>query len=84
MSETFAKIFESEKHGQILVKVDESNTGVPEVRYFFKPEELGICSMAVSFSDTDDGWSSADRLFDTTTIEEAENVVMKIKMSLGI
>lgn len=58
----FAKLYETDL-GQILVKKDEGKTG-PEVRFFFKPEDLGVCSVAVSFDNTEDGRNKADVAFE--------------------
>lgn len=79
----FAKLFESETHGQILVKVDSGDEG-PEIRYFFQPEGLGVCSMAVNFADTESGWDSAERVFGNIESGDAESVVGKLKEELGI
>jgi len=60
----FAKLFETKKYGQILVKIDDDDG--PEVRYYFEPKGLGVCSMALSFTDDDkgDAWGKAERVFD--------------------
>jgi len=39
----FAKLYETEDHGQILVKLDAGDVGQPEVRYYFEPKSLGVC-----------------------------------------
>ena len=61
--EKFCKLFETDAHGQILVKLDVNDKGVPEVRFYAQPEGLGVCSIAVSFSDDDAGWDLADKAF---------------------
>jgi len=76
--EKLAKIFETDKVGQILVKVDADENSKPEVRYFFSPKDMGVCSMAVTFDDSDSGWNSADKLFDKTNEEQALKVICEI------
>lgn len=71
----FAKLFESEAYGQILVKVDANDKGEPEVRYFFQPEGLGVCSCAASFTDDDAGWDKAETLFAAVDVAQAEVMV---------
>lgn len=61
----FAKLFENEKYVQILVKIDSDES--PEVRTYFKPEGLGVCSFAVAFEDSDDGWDKAEAYFELLT-----------------
>lgn len=62
MSEKFCKLFETETHGQLLVKIDRNEESVPEVRFYASPVGLGVCSLAVSFTD-DDGWDLAEAAF---------------------
>jgi hypothetical protein len=75
----FCKLYETEI-GQILVKADTSEDGAPEVRFYFKPAHLGICSMAITFEDNDSGWDNQEKTFDLVTQEsaiEAVNGVLK-------
>lgn len=61
--EKFCKVFETEKHGQIMVKIDRNNESVPEVRFYASPEGLGVCSLAISFTDDDAGCDLAEAAF---------------------
>jgi hypothetical protein len=70
----FAKLYETHS-GQILVKADSDEDSKPEVRFYFKPENLGVCSMAVSFADTDDGWDKQESFFNTMNQEKAVEAV---------
>lgn len=74
-TEKFCKLFQSEAYGQILVKLDQDSNCDPEVRYFFKPKDLGVCSAAIGFQDTNSGWDAAEALFAKTEQGEAETVV---------
>lgn len=57
----FAKLFENEETGQILVKIDsaESDEHEAEVRIYFEPDGLGVCNTAFSFND----WEDAEEAF---------------------
>lgn len=67
----FAKLFENER-GQILVKLDSNaDTAKPEVRFYVNPEDLGICSLAMSFEDSDNGWDMAEKAFEKIDFDSA-------------
>ena len=68
----FAKLYETEETGQVLVKLDEGEDG-PEVRYYFEPKGLGVCSMAFQFKDDEEGsaWDKADIAFEKADEEQA-------------
>jgi len=72
----FAKLYETEI-GQILVKRDEGDDG-PEMRLFFKPEKLGVCSFAFSYSDDDEGWDKLDKAFDDMNEKDATEMTKNI------
>ena len=74
----FAKLFETDL-GQILVKIDEGDNG-PEIRYYFEPEGLGLCSIALQFADDEDGeaWDKADSAFQKTDEGVAMSIVKRI------
>lgn len=80
----FAKLFDYEDGSQILVKNDDNEKGKPEVRFFFKPNGLGICSTALSFDDSESGCDSADSLFNSTTKQTALDFVNKVLGSAGL
>jgi len=63
----FAKLYETEL-GQILVKVDSGENSEPEVRIFFEPEGLGVCSTAFTFKgEEEEQWERADEAFEKLT-----------------
>lgn len=68
----FAKLFESDKYGQILVTKDTDDAGAPSIKFSCEPEGYGICSIGAGYSDTDSGWEKRDREFEKITIENAE------------
>lgn len=74
MKDKFAKLFETEK-GQILVKLDDGDEGA-EVRFYFMPEGLGVCSMALQFEGSDDHkWDLAESAFEKVDEELALSFV---------
>lgn len=77
MSAQFCNIFDTEV-GQILVKVDRNEEGKPEVRFYVQPEDLGVCSVATSYEDSDEGWDRAEKLFGDVDKELAVRSVQYI------
>ena len=79
----FAKLYETEETGQVLVKIDDGEKG-PEVRYYCVPEGLGVCSMALEFTDDDKGtaWDKADKFFEAMTEENAIEFAKKMILSI--
>ena len=75
----FAKVYETEKYGQILAKIDladpKDESGA-EVRFYFQPKGLvGVCSVARFFPDTDDGWDNSYKFFLELDKEKCEKIV---------
>ena len=67
----FAKLFER-KEKQVLVKIDQGDGLKPEVRFFFQPKGLGVCSAAIEYNDdSEKSWDSADKFFDGVDEEKA-------------
>lgn len=67
---SFAKLFETKEYGQILIMLDTGEDAAPEVRFSFTPANLGICSIALQFKDTDEGWDKAEEAFNGFDSEE--------------
>lgn len=71
----FAKIFGSDWK-QILVKLDANEDGLPEVRVYFQPEQLGVCAVALAWDDdTDKSWDLAEAAFEKMDQSRAEKLV---------
>lgn len=72
----FAKLFETEV-GQILVKVDTGEDAMPEVRIYFEPEGLGVCSTAFTWTNESESkqWNNADSAFEELTEEKCVSIV---------
>ena len=74
----FAKLFGTDKD-QILVKLDTNDDGNPEIRFYFEPEGLGVCSIASSWKDdSDKSWDKAEAAFALIDEEKARNVVSEM------
>ncbi len=80
----FAKLFHSEECGQILVKIDNGEDGA-EVRYFFEPKGLGVCSVAANWSEdcNEVQWEKADALFARADREHCVGVVEGIAAKIS-
>lgn len=76
----FAKLFGSDDN-QVLVMIDSGDDG-PEVRLSFKPQEMGVCSFAARYDDTDEGWDSAEAFFDSVTEEVARKIVANASLGM--
>lgn len=76
--EAFAKIFETEQT-QILVKLDVDDEDRPEVRLYYIPPGLGVCSVAIGFKETD--WDEAQKTFDKMDHKTASKVVDEVMKS---
>lgn len=76
MHDVFAKMFSSEKYGQIVaIRQGADETGKPEIRFFFQPPAMGVCSLAMVFDDTDDGWDAQEEAFAKLKLDAAEKTV---------
>lgn len=76
----FAKLFDT-KLGQILVKIDTGDDHPAEVRFFFEPEGLGVCSLAIGFTGNGEdskAWGDAEKAFEKVTKESAIDTVEKV------
>ncbi|MFJ2548567.1 hypothetical protein ACIOVF_19135 [Pseudomonas sp. NPDC087612] len=75
MSE-FAKLFEFEDLGQVLVKLDDGDDGA-EVRIYFVPKGLGVCSVAMTFKADGqaDQLGKAEKAFTLVDREKAHALV---------
>lgn len=65
----FAKLFQYDDIGQVLVVIDQSEgeKSGPEVRFSFTAPGLGVCSIKFNFPDTEEGWDKAEECFNTAS-----------------
>lgn len=80
MSKDFAKIFNIDEIGQVVVIFQGADeTGNPELRFFAAPEGLGVCSIAVqSDNDNDETWDSFEELFESRNQENVTKMVQPL------
>jgi hypothetical protein len=79
----FAKLYETEV-GQILVKMDSNEEYAPEVRFYFEPQGLGVCSLATSFKDNAEGWDNQEKYFNEMSKEQATSIVKATLKTINI
>lgn len=77
----FAKLYEDENLGQILVKIDsaESDNHEAEVRIYFEPEGFGVCSTAFSYN----SWDDAEDAFDKVDQEICVKIIEPLLEQFG-
>lgn len=78
----FAKLYDTNL-GQILVKQDTGDDGV-EVRVYFEPDGLGICSLAFSYGEDSEElqWDKTDKVFEELTEVKCISLVEEVLYSL--
>ena len=80
----FAKLFGADDN-QILVKLDTSEKGTPEVRVYFEPKGLGVCSIAFEYEDdSKESWKKAEDAFLKITEKVAKEAVAEQCALFGI
>lgn len=70
----FAKLFETDE-GQVLVTKDTNDEGAPCLLVHFVTEGGHFGKLVFSYEDTDTGWASLDEVFESCTLEDAENAI---------
>lgn len=61
--------------GQVVVLCQNDEEGDPEIRYFFKPDRGGTCSIAMSYHSEE----MRDSLFQTLELPEVEGIAYEIQ-----
>lgn len=79
---SFAKIFESETFGQILVMKDTNDDDDPCVTVMFDPQIEGFENIKTRFGFEED--ERRDRVWDDITLEKAESVVRSTLRDAGL
>lgn len=76
----FAKLFESEKYGQILAMLtDDDETGSPQIAILCHPgEPLGVSRVCLTYADNDDGLARRANAFDKLDLAMAEEGVAQV------
>lgn len=71
----FAKIFNHEKIGQILVTTESDD--IPSLKFRVNHEGMDI-STSLNFNDDDKGWDTMEDAFNKCDLEMATSVAVKI------
>lgn len=71
----FCKLFEHETIGQILCKKDNDDEGNPEIRFYCKPNGLGVCNLAIGFNCIEGSYQQRDAMFDLIDLDKAVSVI---------
>lgn len=79
----FAKLFGTDDD-QVLVKLDESPAGGPEIRLYFQPPGLGVGSVALRYTDDEAGWALAEKTFERMDEAEARRGVDAALREMGL
>jgi len=80
---SFAKLFESEAHGQILVVLQRGELGNPELQWSIKPEGFDVCTVNFTYQDTDAAWDTAQELLDNFTLEDALKIADEMMVQIN-
>lgn len=79
----FAKLFEDEKYGQVLVINSVDDEDRPALLIKFSAEGLGVCEAAMSFpDDSAENYDKRDKAFEEITKEKAVNGISAVIDSL--
>lgn len=76
----FAKLFDTEEFGQIVVLNQTDDGGNPQLAFLFNPRGLGVCTIAVNFTNGDEEKcaAAADAAFDSIDEAAACNAVRAV------
>jgi hypothetical protein len=82
---SFCKIF-GDGDNQRLVKIDSNaEESGPEVRVYFKPIDLGVCSLAIQWDDNSDkSWDLAEAAFERMDEARVETLVQEQLRLIGV
>jgi hypothetical protein len=70
---TFAKVYDNDRYGRIVVMNKQDINGAPEIRFFFQPEGCGVSEFA--FGSGDDAESIINEAFDNVTDSEVIEII---------
>jgi putative SOS response-associated peptidase YedK len=70
----FAKLYGSDDNQVLVTRGTHDEDDRPEVRFHFKPPNMGVCSVAAMWDDDDDGRRKADETFLAMTEDRATTV----------
>jgi len=83
MSE-FAKIFNSDVFGQVLVVADQDGEGKPSIEFSFMPKGLGVCSAQFHYNQDDEGLNKRDERFKEIKMKDCHDFCHAMCNELGL
>ena len=83
MSE-FAKLFGSGDDQIVVLLQGNDDDSAPEVRIFYQPPDLGVCSVALGYEDTDEGWEHAEEAFRRASEETIRSMIKETLDRIGL
>lgn len=74
----FAKTFNSESYGQVLITKKENDDGDPALVCTVEPDGFGLCELSMAYRPTDKGYETRDSTFETVDLKLAEMMASEI------
>lgn len=71
----FAKIYENDRLGQVIIMKKQTEIGAPELRFFFQPDGFGVCEFSIGFNDQDASESRFEEAFKEMTPQIAYEII---------
>lgn len=80
----FAKLFEHEKYGQILIVKKQNEESQPIISWSYKPsiEEIDLIELFLIYNDSDEGQKTRDEHFEKFDIQKAVKLVEESEAEL--
>jgi hypothetical protein len=82
-SDDFCKVFRH-ADSQVVVLLDPCGEDGPEIQFKARPTGLGVCSVALSFEDTDEGYEKAGQVFEEIGEEQVASIYEENFACLGL
>jgi len=62
-------------HDVVAIAATHDETGAPTIQLYFQPEGLDVCSIVLSYSDTDKGGAARDRFLESLNPESVTKII---------
>jgi len=62
-------------HDVVAIATTHDETDAPAIQLYFQPEGLGVCSISLSYSDTDEGEAVRDRFLESLNPESVTKII---------
>lgn len=78
----FAKLFEFDDLGQVLVTLIQNDDGMPCLNFRIESVDGLIPECAVCFEDNDEGWTKAEKNFSDISEPQARDTATQLKATI--